>query len=300
MQMKKKLSVVLGLGILLSVFSIPSVSTAQDEGEEERTIDDEIVYNILVDRFNNGRQASSEQVDVDDPYTYNGGDIQGITDRLEEIDEAGFTSISISPIMENKAASYHGYLVEDYFSVEEEFGDMDDIQILIEEAHDKDIQVIVELDLHYVAETNPLVEEESSWFKEVDAESVSATEWLDDAAAFDDAKKEVEDYLGRVADCWMDEADTDGCNFHAAEQRDEEFLSMITSEWKKSNPEFYVLATALDQKEEIDDLATIDTIDAVSNVDMFEAFNDTLTKPDEPISDLYETWESGNNKKGLL
>lgn len=298
--MKKKLSVVLGLGILLSIFSIPSVSTAQDEGEEERTIDDEIVYNILVDRFNNGRQASSEQVDVDDPYTYNGGDIQGITDRLEEIDEAGFTSISISPIMENKEASYHGYLVEDYFSVEEEFGDMDDLQKLIEEAHDKDIQVILELDLHYVAETNPLVEEESSWFKEVDAESVSATEWLDDAAAFDDSKKEVQDYLGKVADFWMDETDIDGFNIHAAEQMDKDFLSMITSEWKKSNPEFYVLATALDQKEEIDDLATIDSIDAVSNVDMFEAFNDTLTKPDEPISDLYETWESGNNKKGLL
>src|SRR5699024_9009629 len=260
----------------------------------------EIVYNILVDRFNNGRQASSEQVDVNDPYTYNGGDIQGITDRLEEIDEAGFTSISISPIMENKEASYHGYLVEDYFSVEVEFGDMDDLQKLIEEAHDKDIQVILELDLHYVAETNPIVEEESSWFYEGDAESVSATEWLDDAAAFDDSKKEVKDYLGKVADFWMDETDIDGFNIHAAEQMDKDFLSMITSEWKKSNPEFYVLATALDQKEEIDDLATIDTIDAVSNVDMFEAFNDTLTKPDEPISDLYETPEPGNNESGLL
>src|SRR5699024_5165148 len=223
MQMKKKLADVLGLGILLSIFSIPSVSTAQDEGQEERTIDDEIVYNILVDRFNNGRQASSEQVEVDDPYTSKGGDIQGITDRLEEIDEAGFTSISISPIMENKEASYHGYLVEDYFSVEEEFGDMDDLQKLIEEAHDKDIQVILELDLHYVAETNPLVEEESSWFKEVDAESVSATEWLDDAAAFDDSKKEVQDYLGKVADFWMDEADIDGFNIHAAEQMDKDF-----------------------------------------------------------------------------
>src|SRR5699024_4818699 len=156
-------------------------------------------------------------------------------------------------------------------------GDMDDLQKLIEEAHDKDIQVILELDLHYVAETNPLVEEESSWFKEVDAESVSATEWLDDAAAFDDSKKEVHDYLGKVADVWMDETDIDGINIHAPERRDKDFLSIITAEWKKSNPECYVVATALDQKEEIDDLATIDTTDAGSNVGMFEGFNDTLT-----------------------
>lgn len=298
--MKKRISIIFGLGMLLSIFSVPNISTAQDEGEEDRSIDDEVFYNILVDRYNNGRQAPSEQVDTDDPYTYNGGDIQGITDRLEDIDEAGFTSISISPIMENKEKSYHGYLVEDYFSVEEEFGDMDDLHTLIEEAHDKDIRVILEMDLHYVAETSPLVEEHSSWFEEVEEETVPATEWLDEAKAFDDSKQEVQEYIKKIADFWKEEADIDGYNIHGAEQMDTDFLTSLTEKWKKDNPEFYILATSLDEKEDMDDLQDIDAIDAVSNIDMFEAFNDTLTKPDQPISHLYETWESSDNDKSLL
>ena len=57
----------------------------QVKADDKRTIQDEIIYDLLVDRYNNGRQASSDQVDIHDPYTYNGGDIDGITKMIEEI-----------------------------------------------------------------------------------------------------------------------------------------------------------------------------------------------------------------------
>src|SRR5690625_4814446 len=80
--------------------------------ETNQSIKNEIIYDIIIDRFNNGQQAASEQVDIHDPYTYNGGDIKGITLMLDTIQEHGFTAISLSPPMENAPKGYHGYWIE--------------------------------------------------------------------------------------------------------------------------------------------------------------------------------------------
>src|SRR5699024_701619 len=104
---------------LINMFSIPVVA-AEEEGidRDERTLQDEIIYDIFIDRFNNGRQAPSEQIDLDDPLAYHGGDIQGITKLLDQLKEAGFTAISVSPVMENAPGGYHGYWVDDFFEME--------------------------------------------------------------------------------------------------------------------------------------------------------------------------------------
>src|SRR5699024_5558689 len=105
-----KLRTILCILPLLFMSAVP-VSAENDENDgndgndgndpDVRILQEEIVYHILVDRFNNGNQAPSAQVDLDDPYAYHGGDLQGITDMLQELDSEGFTAVSLSPIMEN-------------------------------------------------------------------------------------------------------------------------------------------------------------------------------------------------------
>ena len=90
-----------------------------------RPFQEEIIYDIVIDRFNNARQLPSEQVDVNDPFTYNGGDLAGITQMLDDIQQYGFTAISLSPVMENAPKGYHGYWIVDFYKVEEEFGTME-------------------------------------------------------------------------------------------------------------------------------------------------------------------------------
>src|SRR5699024_3014480 len=133
-----------------------------------------------------GRQASSEQVDVDDPHTYNGGDIKGVTDMLETIDELGFTTISLSPIMENAPKGYHGYWIEDPYEIEEEFGSKDELKELVEKAHDRKIKVMIEFVPNYIAKSSPIVNDadKEDWFKEVSVDSIDATEWLDDVLVY--------------------------------------------------------------------------------------------------------------------
>src|SRR5690625_2023412 len=69
--------------------------------EEKPDINEEIIYDILVDRFSIGNQALHEHVRPDDPLAYHGGDLVGITKKLDHIEELGFTTIMLSPIMEN-------------------------------------------------------------------------------------------------------------------------------------------------------------------------------------------------------
>src|SRR5690625_569873 len=95
------------------ILLMTSLQPTTSHAEESQSIKNEIIYDILIDRFNNGRQAPSEQVDIHDPLTYNGGDIKGITLMLDTIDEHGFTTISLSPIMANVERGYHGYWIED-------------------------------------------------------------------------------------------------------------------------------------------------------------------------------------------
>src|SRR5690625_2606120 len=109
---------------LLLVIPFIFISLLPAQTSAESNINDEIIYDILIDRFNNGSQAPSDQVDIDDPLTYTGGDIKGVTMMLDSLQELGFTTVSLSPIMENGPQGYHGYWIEDFFSIEEEFGTM--------------------------------------------------------------------------------------------------------------------------------------------------------------------------------
>src|SRR5699024_3975219 len=238
---------------------------------------------ILVDRYNNGRQAPSEQVDVDDPYTYNGGDIKGVTDSLETIDDLGFTTISLSPIMENAPKGYHGYWIEDPYEVEEEFGSMEDLEELVEKAHDRKIKVILEFVPNYIAKSSPIVEEEDKqdWFKEVSVEHTDATEWLEDVLVYDQTNPEVQDYLIDTAKHWMNEVDIDGFKIHAADQAEPAFLEKLVTAVKKEDPYFYFIAESLQEDADMSHLLEIEEIDAVANVDVFTKMNDIFTEPED-------------------
>lgn len=269
---------------------IPSSFPEKANAEEMPKLNEEIIYDILVDRYNNGRQAPSEQVDVDDPYTYNGGDIKGVTDSLETIDDLGFTTISLSPIMENAPKGYHGYWIEDPYEVEEEFGSMEDLEELVEKAHDRKIKVILEFVPNYIAKSSPIVEEEDKqdWFKEVSVEHTDATEWLEDVFVYDQTNPEVQDYLIDTAKHWMNEVDIDGFKIHAADQAEPAFLEKLVTEVKKEDPYFYFIAESLQEDADMSHLLEIEEIDAVANVDAFTKMNDIFTEPDKAVKDLYD------------
>ena len=81
------------------------------------------------------------------------GDFKGVTQRLEYLKELGITLIWLSPL--HKAGSYHGYDVIDYYSVNPDYGTLDDFKELVEEAHKLGISVILDMVLNHTSSNHP-------------------------------------------------------------------------------------------------------------------------------------------------
>jgi glycosidase len=84
------------------------------------------------------------------------GDFNGITQKLDYLQNLGITGIWLMPI--NPSPSYHGYDVTDYLSVNPDYGTLEDFHKLITEAHLRGIRVIIDLVLNHTSDQHP-------WFK---------------------------------------------------------------------------------------------------------------------------------------
>lgn len=295
--MKKYTSVFI-LFLLLMQLAVPSIVVAE---KNVTTLQEEIIYQLFIDRYNNGDASLNEQVDTNDPLAYHGGDLQGIIDKLDTIDQLGFTTIALSPIMANAPMGYHGYWIEDFYKVEEQFGTIDDLNRLVKEAHKRDIKVILELVTNYVAESHSFVKDgtKKDWFKEQGVKPIPATAWLDETVMLNQDHPEVEAYLIDVAEFWMTETDIDGFKLHAADQASKQFIENLTAHIKKINPDFYVLAGTLQGSSAIDHLKNNDYIDAVENAVLFETLNDVLMQADEPMTNIFAAVDTDNENSYL-
>lgn len=108
---------------------------------------------ITPDRFANGNpdndsfeELEETGIDRTDDYARHGGDIQGLIDHLDYIEEMGFTAIWSSPLLINDMAeqSYHGYAITDMYMVDPRFGNMEDYKSLAEQARGRGIKIIMD------------------------------------------------------------------------------------------------------------------------------------------------------------
>jgi alpha-amylase len=111
---------------------------------------DEIIYQVLVDRFANGDSANDTNVRLDAPARYHGGDWRGLEGRLDYIEALGVTTLWISPVVKNVETDagfdgYHGYWAQDLTAPNPHFGDIGDLRHLVYAAHARGIKVIVDI-----------------------------------------------------------------------------------------------------------------------------------------------------------
>ena len=106
------------------------------------------VYQVLTDRFSNPAEIESACADLS---KYCGGTWNGITEKLDYIQNMGFDAIWISPIFENSRDGYHGYWTTDFEKVNSHFGSEQDLANLVQEAHKRDILVMVDVVANHVS-----------------------------------------------------------------------------------------------------------------------------------------------------
>lgn len=216
--------------ILCLLFSLTTPVGALQK--EERLWQDETIYYIMIDRFFNGDSNNNYKVDVCDLQAYNGGDFQGIIDKLDYIKEMGFTTIALSSIFDNNQESFQGDRVVDFYETEKHFGTIEEFQQLVKEAHKKDMHIIIEFVANEVSANHPWATEEDKQDWYVNKGSVLAINHNNAA---------VEQYLIEAATWWIEETGIDGYYVNHIQGASSQFWRSFTSEVKKVKEDFFTI-----------------------------------------------------------
>nr|XP_034840957.1 maltase 2-like [Maniola hyperantus] len=86
------------------------------------------------------------------------GDLKGITSKLEHLKEIGVGAAWLSPIFKSPMYDF-GYDISDFYSIQEEYGTMQDFEDLLAKAKELDIKIILDLVPNHTSN-------ESVWFQE--------------------------------------------------------------------------------------------------------------------------------------
>ena len=132
---------------------------------------DEVIYFVLPDRFENGDTSndrgglSGDRLKTGfDPTSkafYNGGDIRGLIKRLPYIQALGATALWLAPVFKNKAvqgppghesAGYHGYWITDFTSVDPHFGTNAEFKALVDAVHADGMKFYMDIVVNHTAD----------------------------------------------------------------------------------------------------------------------------------------------------
>jgi alpha-amylase len=127
----------------------------------------QVFYFLLTDRFANGSTANDTggiaggaDVSGFDPTRishYHGGDLIGLTSKLDYIKGLGVTAIWITPPFKNKpmqrgTAGYHGYWILDFTSIDPHLGTEADFRTFVLQAHARGLKVYLDIVVNHTAD----------------------------------------------------------------------------------------------------------------------------------------------------
>lgn len=94
------------------------------------------------------------------------GDINGVIEKLDYIADMGFNGIWLMPIM--PSTTYHKYDVVDYCNIDEEYGTLEDFQILVDECHKRGIRLTIDFVMNHTSSRNPWFLEACAYLRDLE------------------------------------------------------------------------------------------------------------------------------------
>jgi len=134
----------------LACVAIPSAGKTPILGTHVQDWRDEVIYQVLVDRFADGDINNNDHVQPGALARYQGGDWKGMEDHLDYFTNLGVTTLWISPVVKNVETDadvdgYHGYWAQDLTKVNPHFGDLPALRSFIASAHDRGLKVVLDI-----------------------------------------------------------------------------------------------------------------------------------------------------------
>lgn len=250
------------LTLLISLL-IPQTSMAVGK----QTIQDESIYDLLVDRYFNKTIENDYEVDARNPNAFAGGDFMGVVEKLDHVKDLGFTMLSLGPVFATD--TYDGKQVLDYNKLERHFGTSEEFNTLIEQAHEKKLGVIVDLPLQQVSAQHVLAKDprNASWIRKNEDGTIS----------WDLSNEDAQQAVTRAALEFIEQYPVDGLRLTAIEGIDATFLNTLIETLKKEH-NLYVLS---DEPSEA-------AFDAHVSIEQEDLYRDIFKNVDHETSEIEE------------
>ena len=230
----------------------------------------DVMYLITPDRFANADPSNDNldevRVDRSNANARHGGDLRGIIDRLDYIQDLGFTTIWLNPVLENRmpGGSYHGYAITDYYQVDRRFGSNEDFRDMVDKAHGKGLKVVMDMIFNHCGSENYLFKDKPSkeWFnfhsnyvqtsfKTASVMDIHASEYEKKIATdgwftsvmpdFNQRNRHVARYLIQSSIWWIEYAGINGIRQDTHPYADFDFMSQWCKEVLEEYPYFNIV-----------------------------------------------------------
>jgi len=157
--------------LLAAALAATAISPLAAQSFRDRLPEDEVIYFVLPDRFANGDPKNDtggikgdrmkHGFDPTHKGFYQGGDLKGLTQKLDYLQSMGMTAIWFAPIFKNKpvqggpgqeSAGYHGYWITDFTSIDPHFGTNAEFKAFVDAAHARGMKVYMDIVVNHTAD----------------------------------------------------------------------------------------------------------------------------------------------------
>ncbi|MEI1423065.1 glycoside hydrolase family 13 protein [Bacillus cabrialesii] len=238
-------------------FKFPFVHEA-DTFQAPEWVKSTVWYQIFPERFANGREDLSPENALPwgskDPGVndFFGGDLQGIIDKLNYLEELGVNGIYVTPIF--SAPSNHKYDTLDYYSIDPHFGDPELFRTLVSQLHQRGMRIMLDAVFNHIGSASPQWQDVvkngaqsryKDWFHihsfPVKEDNYDRFAFTPDMPKLNTANPEVQQYLLDIALYWIREFDIDGWRLDVANEVDHVFWKTFRQAVSAEKPDVYIL-----------------------------------------------------------
>lgn len=292
----------------------------------------DLIYLIMPDRFANGDLANDKVPGMLQPeahrteqYGRHGGDIQGVIDHLDYLQDLGITTLWLNPAEENNQPheSYHGYAITDHYRIDPRLGDNELFRQLVEDCHRRGMKVIRDVVYNHVGDQHFFIRDlpMPNWVHQWDTftktsyraptlmdpyaserdRSLMAKGWFDTHMPdLNQSNPKVATYLIQNSIWWIEYAGYDGYRIDTYAYPDQQFMARWAEAIRAEYPQFTFFGETWVHGVPVQAWFTQETkgkafdshLPGVTDFQLYYALNDALNQPfgwTEGVARLYYT-----------
>lgn len=279
----------------------------EDVYEEVKWMQEAVAYQIFPERFCNGDKSINPDNIMkwgdEENLTYYsryGGDIKGISNKIDYLKELGVNLIYLTPVF--KSNTSHKYNTEDYYNIDPQFGTVENMKELVNKCHENNIKIVLDAVFNHSGEDffafkDVIKNQEHSKYKDwyfIDSYPVSRENENYytfgnrhfNMPKFNTNNKEVQNYLLNVGEYWIKEIGIDGWRLDVCDEIGHEFWRAFKKRIKSVKKDAVIVGEIM---HEANSFLKGDQLDSIMNYPFKNAVTDFFAKKEissEDFSDI--------------